>query len=89
MKDIEIKLTVSVAGKDIGPLLICDDPEGYPLAGYGLPVQAALKSKLGWTDKIEKELMNKSGIGNFVSDKVLEELAGKWAEEQMKNKEVK
>lgn len=55
-KPVKLTLTVDVDLKDVGEMLIADDPELHPLVGHGFDVQAALMEKLGWTDDLQKVL---------------------------------
>ena len=50
---IRITLTVEVPPHTLGDMLLCDDPEGYPLATYGLAVREALARRVGWNEETE------------------------------------
>jgi len=72
--------------------LICDDPEHWPLVGYGFLIRRALAERLGFSDDImqllerkAKELSKTEGESWY---HVLVNLAQSWAEERLRKEET-
>lgn len=86
---IELIIQADVNKKEMGRILVADDPEGPPLVQFACLVQCELVNKLGWTeeigDKLYAQAIEDAGLTKRFEDSYerWEQLAQKWAEERL------
>jgi len=86
---MKITIEVEIDENELGEILICDDPEHFPLVHYGFIIQGKLAEILGYDSKVKEELKRKARETIEKPDAIhfysrLTELAQEWAIERLR-----
>jgi len=91
MEKIKLTIEVEIPRNEWGPMLICDDPEHWPLVGYSFLIQRALMKRLGFSEEIMRLLEREARKFSKETGKgwyhTLVNLAQDWAEKTLAKEE--
>jgi len=90
VEKIKLTIEVEIPRTEWGPMLTCDDPEHWPLVGYGFVIQRALMERLGFSEDILRHLKERAKELAKIRKEgwyhIFVNLAQDWAEEKLERK---